>query len=65
MFCFYFRNFFPCVSLTKQNNYFANRKSSRTSLFIENQWGEVTLYNVICEIRLSDSFYNIVKIYLM
>ena len=25
-FCFYF-DFFPCIYLTKQHNYFANRKS--------------------------------------
>ena len=36
MFCFYFRNFLACIYLTKQNNYFTNRKSYRTSLFIEN-----------------------------
>ena len=34
-FCFYFRKFSPRVYLTKQHNYFANRKSYRTTLFIE------------------------------
>ena len=34
--CFYFRKFFPRVYLTRQHNYFAKRKSYRTSLFIEN-----------------------------
>ena len=35
VFCFYFRKFFPCIYLTKQLHYFPNKKSYRTSLFIE------------------------------
>ena len=31
VFCFYFRNIFPCVCLTKQHKYFANKKSCKTS----------------------------------
>ena len=30
---FYFRKFFHCIYLTKEHNYFANRKSYRTTLF--------------------------------
>ena len=32
---FYFRKIFTCIYLIKQHNYFADRKSYRTSLFIE------------------------------
>ena len=50
MFCFYFREVFPRVYLTKQHNYFTKRKSLRTCLFVENQWKHVTLYSVIYQI---------------
>ena len=47
MFCFYFREVFPRVYLTKQHNYFTKRKSLRTCLFVVNQWKHETLYSVI------------------
>ena len=42
--CFYFRKLFPCICLTQQHHYFANRTSYKTSLLIANYF--FLLYNL-------------------